>query len=67
LYEFFSGSEPGPDTQPVRQDPEKKNIDKTVEHSNKGQAFCFIEGEAHDKSYKAGIEDFLKSAVPGVH
>ena len=30
------------------QDPEKENIDETVQDSNKGQTFSFVEEKAHN-------------------
>ena len=60
-------SEARQDAQLMRQDTKKENVDEAVKNSNKRQAFCFVKSQAHDKPYKAGIENFMKSAVAWVH
>ena len=40
--------EPCPPDQMIGQDPEKENIDETVQDSNKGQTFSFVEEKAHN-------------------
>jgi hypothetical protein len=64
LEKLQNESKPCPSDQMVWQDPEKKNVDNTMQDSNKRQASRFVEQDSHDKPNKTGIKDFVECTVP---